>query len=198
MAPLQVAGSEVVEHQSAVAQVALGEPSFDRVLTLVQPIHGGVGGVLVDLTESELGGQRVAHGGGVQAACGGQLGAGAEDPGKDQGESEIALLGWGTEQAVEADGAGQAVDGGDMAVGLGADDIEGVMEGVEGKAALEEDAQAIDDVRGQLGEVGEGTFLDFAVLAVGLAEEYSGSGVAVGDALDVHGYPTKEATEEFE
>ena len=113
-------------------------------------------------------------------------------------ESEIALLGWGTEQAVEADGAGQAVDGGDMAVGLGADDIEGVMEGVEGKAALEEDAQAIDDVRGQLGEVGEGTFLDFAVLAVGLAEEYSGSGVAVGDALDVHGYPTKEDTEEFE
>ena len=75
-----------------------------------------------------------------------------------------------------------------MAVGLGAHDVEGIMEGGDGEAALEQDAQAFDEVSGPFGEVGEGAFFDLAVLAVGLAEQDGGGRGAVGDGLDVHGY----------
>ena len=61
-------------------------------------------------------------------------------------------------------------------------------EGGDGEAALEQDAQAFDEVSGPLGEVGEGAFLDLAVVAVGLAEQDGGWGGAVGDGLNVHDY----------
>ena len=64
-----------------------------------------------------------------------------------------------------------AEDGGDMAVGVAAQDGEQFVGGTESDTAFEEDAQTIDDVIGTLGEVGDGAFLDFAVLAEGLAEE---------------------------
>ena len=115
---------------------------------------------------------------------------GAEEAGEDQCESAVAQDRRSAEEAVEADEAGEAEHGGDVAVGLGANDIESVVEGGEGEAALEEEAQAVDDVGRQLGEVGEGAFLDFAVLAVGLAQEDGGRRVAVGDVLDVHDYRT--------
>ena len=40
----------------------------------------------------------------------------------------------------------------------------------------------------QPGQVGEGALSDFFVLAEGLAQQHGGRGVAVGDALNVHGY----------
>ena len=39
-----------------------------------------------------------------------------------------------------------------------------------------------------MGEIGEGAFLDLAVLAIGLAEQGSGRRIAVGDCFDIHGY----------
>ena len=64
-----------------------------------------------------------------------------------------------------------AEDGGDVAVGVAADDGEQFVGGAESDAALQEDTQAVDDVLGALGEVGDGAFSDFAVLPEGLAEE---------------------------
>ena len=75
-----------------------------------------------------------------------------------------------------------------MAVGEAAQDVEGIVEGGDGEAALEQDAQAFDEVSGPFGEVGEGAFLDLAVLAVGLAEQDGRGRGAVGDAFDVHDY----------
>ena len=72
--------------------------------------------------------------------------------------------------------------------GWGADDVEGIVEGGDGEAVLEQDAQAFDEVGGPLGEVGEGAFLDLAVLAVGLAEQDGWGRGAVGDRFDVHDY----------
>ena len=56
-------------------------------------------------------------------------------------------------------------DGGDVAVRVAANDGEQFVGGTESDPAGEEDTQSIDDVRGALGEVGDGTFFDFAVLA---------------------------------
>ena len=124
----------------------------------------------------------------MQAAGGGELGSRAEDAGEDQSQGKITHSGAATEQAIEADLACEGAHGGDVAVGLGAHDVEGIVEGGDGEAALEQDAQALDEVCGPLGEVGEGAFFDLAVLAVGLAEQDGGGRGAVGDGLDVHDY----------
>ena len=74
---------------------------------------------------------------------------------------------------------------GDVAVGLGANDVEGIVEGGDGEAALEQEAQAFDEVVGPFGEVGEAAFLDLAVVAIGLAQEDGRGRGAVEDALAV-------------
>ena len=78
--------------------------------------------------------------------------------------------------------------GGDVSVGVAAQDGEQFVGETESDTAFEEDAQTIDDVIGTLGEVGDGAFLDFAVLAEGLAEEDGRGRVTVGDGIDVHGH----------
>src|SRR6266404_6242644 len=47
-------------------------------------------------------------------------------------------------------------------------------------------AERLDARRLPMGEIGEGAVFDFTVLAVGLAKENGGRGVAVGDGGDVH------------
>ena len=89
---------------------------------------------------------------------------------------------------MEAQRAHQAEHGDDMAVGEGAHDIEGLVQVGDGGAALQEGLEALDEGGGPLREIGEGAFLDLAGLAVGLAKQHRGWGVAVGDGFDIHGY----------
>ena len=93
-----------------------------------------------------------------------------------------------SEVAFEADAAGAAEHRGDMAMGPGAHDVEGAVEAGDGPPAAEQDLEAVDEVGGPLGEVGQGALFDLARFTVGLAQEDGGRGVAVGDSLDVHGY----------
>ena len=92
------------------------------------------------------------------------------------------------QDAREAELLAQAEDGGDMAVGEGAANGDGLVEAGEGDAALEEGADAGDGLGGELGEVGDGLAADGLALAPGLAEEDGRGAVAVGDGLDVEGY----------
>ena len=55
-------------------------------------------------------------------------------------------------------------------------------------ATLEQGADAVDDLRGELGEVGEGGAADAFALAFGVAEEDGRGAVAVGDDIDVVGH----------
>ena len=75
-----------------------------------------------------------------------------------------------------------------MAVGAGADDGAIVLEVGDSSAALEQSAEALDEVRGPLGEVEDGALADLGADAEGLAEEDGRGRVAVGDGLDAHGY----------
>ena len=56
-----------------------------------------------------------------------------------------------------------------------------------GHAAAKQDLEPFDDLGGEARQVGQGALADLAVLALGLAQEHGGRGVAVGDGLDVHG-----------
>ena len=69
----------------------------------------------VDLIERQHVGQRIAQGVGVQGASGGELG-------EYQSEGQIAHA----QAAAEADLGGEGAHGSDVAVGLGAQDVEGI------------------------------------------------------------------------
>ena len=95
----------------------------------------------------------------MQAAGGGELGAGMSATGDDQGEGQVALGTGRAEAAIQADLAQGAEESGDVTVRLGANDVEGGLEAGDGGALLEQDAQALDEVGRPLGEIGEGEFL---------------------------------------
>ena len=94
----------------------------------------------------------------------------------------IARAGGGTsDEGMEGEFAEGTEDGGDMAVGVAAQDGEQFVGGAESDTA----AQTIDDVSGALGD--DGAFLDFAVLAEGLTEEDGR-----GRTVSVHGHSLRD------
>jgi len=166
------------------------------VLASQQPVHGGVQVILVDGVQL----QQVAEGGDgafrVQTAGGGELGACVDDAGDDHGDDEVALAGGGTsDEGVEAELVEGTEDGGDVTMGIAAHDGEQFVGRAESDTALEEDPQALDDVRGALGEVGDGAFPDFAVETERLTEEDGRGRIAVGDGVDVHGHTLRVIVE---
>ena len=90
------------------------------------------------------------------------------------------------EQALEVELARESEDGADGAVLAGGADADRFGGGFGGGEFVAEGfAEQVDDVLGEGGEVGEGAFLDVAVLPVGLAEEVAGFGAVEGGS-DVH------------
>ena len=95
---------------------------------------------------------------------------GIQDAGEDHGGGQGPVAGAAAvQELLEAEAAGTSQRGGDVAVGPGADDGERVAEAGERDAALEQDAEPIDELLGPLRQVGQGAFFDLAVLAEGLA-----------------------------
>ena len=92
------------------------------------------------------------------------------------------------QQAGQAELAGAAEQGGDMAAGARVEDADGGGAGADDGAAAEQQGDGVNQRLGELGEVGVGDLADLAVVPVGGAEQDSRGRVAVGDALDVHGY----------
>ena len=188
VASFQIHRGEVVEHQGAALEMPPGQAPLDGVLTLEQPVHGGVEIVLAAVFQLQRFGERVGRGRPGQAPGGGQFRAGVQDPGDDHRQHAAALRRVGAgDHPVQPQIAQRPEHGGDMAVGLRADDVEGVVEAGHRGAAFEQHAQALDQRRGPFGEVGQGAFPDLAPLAPAFAQEDGGRRVAVGDGFDVHG-----------
>src|SRR6266567_6097890 len=118
---------------------------------------------------------------------GGQLRTGIEQALDDHGHNQIALrTTLGGNHRIQAEFANGQQHGFDVAVGqslLRGEQILGRNQGLIAQQA----AEGVDFLLGPIGEVGQGTFVDFVALAVALAEEDGGRGVAIGDGLDVHG-----------
>jgi hypothetical protein len=129
-------------------------------------------------------------GGGVgrQPAGGRQLGGRRQQAGDDHGDDQVpAAVAGRAEQAIEAEAAQHAEDGGDVVVRQGAADGQGFLAGWQGRAALEQAAQTLDQLGWPVGQVEQGALFDLAGLAVGLAQQDGGRRGAVGDGLDAHG-----------
>src|SRR3984957_13760226 len=127
----------------------------------------------------------------VKPASGSQFGSRLDDAGHDHSDDEIALPArCGVEDGIQAQVAQATENGGDMAVRERAGDAEGIGQRSRGSSRRTSQgrAEGFNLLRGEMSEIGEGARLDFAVLAVGFAEEYGGRGLAVGYGGDVHAY----------
>ena len=182
-------GGEVVEGEAAGGEVAAGELVGDGLGALVEPVEGGVEVVCGDVAEGELA-VELAHGGTALEQAGGlEARAGLEQAQHEERQGAVAEGGAaGVEQVGQAKPTGEAEGGGDMAGGTGLEDLEGVGGGADDDAALEEEGDLVDERGGELGDVREGGLEDLAAVPAGLADEDGGRGVAVGDALNIHGY----------
>ena len=85
---LQIARSDVVEHEHAVLEVAFGEDFLDVGLAAAQKVQGGVEFVLVDRAEAEHGAERVGGGRLAELARGGELGGRLDDPRHDHRQDQ--------------------------------------------------------------------------------------------------------------
>src|SRR5258708_4039137 len=91
MAAFEISGSQIVEHQAAVAEMAFGQFLLDTGLSREQSVHGLVelgfiGGIdLEQLAETGV------ESAGVKAASGGEFGSRVEDSSDDHGQDEIAV-----------------------------------------------------------------------------------------------------------
>jgi hypothetical protein len=138
-----------------------------------------------DLTET------VVEGIGVKATSGSQFGRGIDDAGNNHGDDEVAMAaGSRIEDGIEVQVAQATEDRSDMAVRQGASDAEGVWQrgGGDSQRAGQCQAEGVNLLRREVSDIGDGASLDFAIEAIGLAEEDSGRGVAIGDGGDVHAY----------
>ena len=138
-----------------------------------------------DLTET------VVEGIAVKPASGREFGGGLDDAGNDHGDEEIALAaGSRIEDGIQMQIAQATEDGCDMAVRQGSGDEEGVRQGGRraSRRAGQCSAESVELMRGEMSDVGDGASLDFAVEAVGFAEEDGRRGVAIGNGGDVHAY----------
>ena len=185
--PLQIARGDIVEHQHAILEMALGQGLLDAGLAAAQEIEGGVEFVLIDLAQAEHGAERVGGGRLAELARGRQLGGRFDDPGDDHGEDQPGpALRSVRQRLVEPEPAQRPERGGDMAMRQRAGDLEALgSERHEGLVG-EYPAQAVDLRLRPVGEVGERAGLDLAFLAIALAQEDGGRRIAVGDARDVH------------
>ena len=75
-----------------------------------------------------------------------------------------------------------------MAMGFVTDTGHGVLEGLKGGTTPEDDANLLHDFVGQLGDIGEGLFLDLiGADPNAFADEDGGFGVSVGNDGHMHG-----------
>jgi hypothetical protein len=186
---LEIRRGHIVEHQTAVLQVAASQALLNGALLHVQPIHRRIQLDLVDLGQVQILDQSAQVRFLTEAAGSGKLGAGLQDASDDHRHHQIALrTRLRRDLLVQLELAQSPQHGGDMSVGPAADHLEALGEILDDRGAPQQRAQAIDRRRRQLGEVGQGPLAHLAALAEGLAQEDARLGVAVGHNLDVHGY----------
>jgi len=84
-APLHVARRNIVEHQRAVLEVALGQHGLDGGLARQQPVECGIEFVVTDAAETKCFAKAGGRRGRRQRSGGGEFGAGVEDAADQQG-----------------------------------------------------------------------------------------------------------------
>ena len=174
MTPLQIAGGEIVEHQRAVTQMALGERRLDPRLGRAEQIERFVKLILVDGAEIEQFAQRMRRRRLAELARSGQLGGRLDHPRHDQGQSQPGQpprLVRG--KLMQPELARHAEHRGHVAVRQRALDPQ-LLGWRDQLLALQNPAQRIDPVSRPMRQVGQRARLDLVARAIALAQQDRG------------------------
>jgi len=185
----QVGGGDVVEDQGGAPEVAAGQAFLDPPLALPEPVQHVQHLVAGDRPEVEQDPETAVGGIGRQSPGGGELGGGVDEASDEGGQGQIPLAAGGAmEDAGQAELGGQAEQGGDVAVRQRALEGDGLVEGGEDDAVLEDGADGVDHRWGDFGKVGEGLSPDAFALTPGFSQQYGRGAGAVGDDMDADGH----------
>ena len=167
--------------------MAAGQRGFDERLLAAQPIERGIDLLGGDLAEPQHLAQRMAGGGGIQHPRGRQLGRRLEQAGDDQSQRQIAaaLRRPARQHGVERDAARGAQRGEHVAMRQRADDFHRLGGGQQFVAA-QHGAELLDALGGPARQVGEGSVLGLAGLAVTLPQQDGGWRASVRDDGHIH------------
>ena len=187
--PFQVGGGDVVEDQGGALEVAAGQAFLDPGLPLPEPVEHVEHLVAGDGPEAEQEAEAAVGGIGGEPPGGGELGGGVDEAGDEGGQGQVPLAAGGTvEDAGQAELGGQAEQSGDVAMRQRALEGDGLVEGGEDDAVLEDGADGVDHGRGDFGEVGEGLSADTFALTPGFSQQDGRGAGAVGDDVDADGH----------
>jgi hypothetical protein len=167
--------------------MAAGQLGFDERLLAPQPIERGIDLLGGDAAEPQHLAQRMAGSGGVQHPRGRQLGCRLDQARDDQSQRQIAtaLRRPAGQHGVERDAARRAERGQHVAVRQRADDFHRLSGGQQ-FVAPQHRTELFNALGGPAGQVGEGSVLGLAGLAVALAQQDGRRRASVGDDSHIH------------
>ena len=171
-ASFEIGGGDVVEQQRAFLQMAVGQLGFDEGLLAAQPIERSIDLLGGDLAKPQHLAQRMAGRRGVQHPRGRQLGCRLDQACDDQGQRQIAtaLRRPPRQHRVQRDAARRAERGEHVAVRQRADDFHRLGGGQQ-FVTTQHGAELFNALGGPAGQVGEGSVLGLAGLAVTLTQQ---------------------------
>jgi hypothetical protein len=153
-----------------------GQRVLDRLLPAVQVVHRRVQVILIAAAQVQDLAQRCGRGLAAQPAGDGQLGVRRDHlRGRHRGHQVPVPGRHRVDQLLQAQLAGRAEHGGDVAVRQAAGDLERLVEGGGGRRlAFQHPGQGLDLDLGPGRQVGQGPVLDLAVLAVAFPQQDRG------------------------
>ncbi len=178
---------QVVHHQHAVLEMALGERLLDAPLVRQQPIERRVEFLLADGIEAEHRPERGRGGCGIELAGRGQLRTRLDHASNDEGQHQVGQPSrcLGGEQPVEPNPPRRSQHRRDMAVRQRAQHRQSTLTRLRHLVA-QHPAQRLDLRCRPVREVGKGARLDLVADAIAFAQEDGGWRISVRDACNVH------------
>ena len=172
---LERGGGDVIQHQGAAGQVPGRERVLDLILPVVQVVHRRVQVILITRPQMQDLAQRTGRRLAAQPAGDRQLGVRCDHLRDRHRDHQVPLPGrLGVDQLVQAQLAGHAQDGGDVAMRQAAGDLERPVERGWRRLAFQYPGQRFDLGLGPGRQVGQGAVLDLAGLAVAFAQQDRG------------------------
>ena len=161
---------------------------FDRLLALAEPVERHIELVLVDRSEVEHVAEARRRGERIEHAGGGQFGGRRNQAGDDHGDDQIAAAMTGRpKHAIETDAAQCAQHSRDVTMRQGAAHDDGLLFGRRNLAALQQRAQAFDDLARPIGQIGDGALFDLAAVAIAFPQQDRRRRIPVRHRFDIHG-----------
>ena len=155
--------------------MAAGQRGFDKRLLAAQPVERGIDLLGGDPAQPQHLAQRMAGGGGIQHPRGCQLGRRLEQARNNEGQRQIppALRRAARQHGIERDAARGAERRQHVAVRQRADDFHR-LDGGQQLVAAQHGAELLNALGGPARQVGEGSVLGLAGLAVTLPQQDGG------------------------